>query len=299
MAEAERIKPRSIFVEEAIQAALESRWADALAVNQTLVERHGADEDTYNRIGKAQTELGHLEEAMAAYSETLQLNPLNVIAQKNAHKLAQLLQARQEVPTTTGAIDVDVFTEEPGKSALTVLAAPEGTVNVAVAPGDIVELVADDGQLTARTSRGVVIGNVDRKIARRLMPLIETGNRYAAAVARVAEGGEIEVMIREEFQSSANAGTPSFPVSRASRAGADFRPYAKDSLLEHRGVDIEPLAGDEPDDPYEAVEEEDEPELEGMQTTEDFDDDAGIVASDDDEDDDDDDDDTSRPEDSY
>ena len=46
----ERVKPRSLFVDEAIALALESRWAEALAVNQALVERHGPDEDTLNRI---------------------------------------------------------------------------------------------------------------------------------------------------------------------------------------------------------------------------------------------------------
>ena len=68
----ERVKPRSLFVDEAIALALESRWPEALAVNQALVERHGADEDTLNRIGKALTELGQREEALASYSSSLQ-----------------------------------------------------------------------------------------------------------------------------------------------------------------------------------------------------------------------------------
>ena len=87
----ERVKPRGLFVEEAIQLALESRWAEALAVNQSLIERHGEDEDTLNRIGKAFTELGQREEALAAYSSSLRINPLNLIAQKNVRKLTAML----------------------------------------------------------------------------------------------------------------------------------------------------------------------------------------------------------------
>ena len=89
----ERVKPRSLFVDEAIALALESRWAEALAVNQALVERHGPDEDTLNRIGKALTELGQREEALASYSSSLQLNPLNLIAQNNHGILAAVTRA--------------------------------------------------------------------------------------------------------------------------------------------------------------------------------------------------------------
>src|SRR5207302_9646372 len=57
----ERVKRRSMFVEEAIQQALESRWSDALATNQTLIERHGPAEDAHNRIRKARSEVARVD----------------------------------------------------------------------------------------------------------------------------------------------------------------------------------------------------------------------------------------------
>ncbi|MBV8301343.1 MAG: tetratricopeptide repeat protein, partial [Candidatus Dormibacteraeota bacterium] len=232
----ERVKPRSMFVEEAIQAALESRWDDALEINQTLVERHGTDEDTQNRVGKALTELGRLDEALEAYSSSLQLNPLNLIAQKNVRKLSALREQKDALPSTTQAIDVDLFTEEPGKSGLTVLRAAGRGATVAVAPGDVIELHRSGSQLLAETSRGVSLGDVEPKLARRLVPLIQSGNRYAAAVARVGDQGNIEIIIREVFQSPENARKSSFPTTRTQRRD-DFRPYAKDTLLGAREVD--------------------------------------------------------------
>ena len=136
----ERVKPRSLFVDEAIALALESRWADALAVNKALVERHGPDEDTLNRIGKALTELGQREEALASYSSSLQINPLNLIAQKNVRKLTAMLESKSAASGSAAAIDVELFTEEPGKSAITVLSAPSKSATVSIAPGDVVEL---------------------------------------------------------------------------------------------------------------------------------------------------------------
>ncbi len=291
MAEAERVKPRSIYVEEAIQAALESRWNDAVAINRALVERHGADDETCNRIGKALTELGEHQEALDAYTQALQLNPLNVIAQKNVRKLQLLLDSREKLGGAKGAIDVDLFAEEPGKSALTVLNPPKSGVVIAVAPGEVVELHLQDGGLQAQTARGVVLGDVDSKIARRLVPLIGSGNRYTAVVARVEES-QIEIIVREAFQSAENARKSSFPVSRQKRE--EFRPYAKESLLAQRGVDDADLGdGDEEGEPPDVAEPGDE--LEQLAAGEDFEEPAPLEETEEADDVDED----ARPEDQY
>lgn len=261
MTDIERVKPRSVYVEEAIQAALESRWRDAVALNRAILERHGPDEDTYNRLGKALSELGDLEGALSAYRKTLEINPLNTIAEKNVRRLAALLETPAPVTATSGAIDVDLFTEEPGKSALTMVTPPEAAVLVSVNPGDPVELDVEGNSLVARTARGVSLGQVDTKIARRLLPLMATGNRYSAAVARI-EDSRIEIIIREVYQAPENARKSSFPIGRGVRR-EEFRPYAKESLLTTR--ELEPALEEEA---LEAGGVDLEDELEGMQTVE-------------------------------
>jgi tetratricopeptide (TPR) repeat protein len=265
VAEAERVKPRALYVEEAIQLALESRWPDAAAVNRTVLDKYGPDEDAYNRLGKALSELGQLEEALESYGETLKLNPLNVIAQKNQRKLSAMLQHPARVEGVHGSVDVDLFAEEPGKSALTVLSRPSGGVLVQVAPGDPVELEPISGVLHATTARGVALGDVEAKISRRLIPLLESGNRYSGAVART-EDDRIEIMIREVFQSPENARKSSFPIARGKRE--EFRPYAKESLLASRGSDWESMDTEEDEGLAGAASDESEEEFEGMQTVE-------------------------------
>jgi tetratricopeptide (TPR) repeat protein len=254
-----------LYVEEAIQLALESRWQDAVAVNRTILDKYGPDEDAFNRLGKALSELGNLEEALESYGETLKLNPLNVIAQKNQRKLSAMLEQPARVEGVTSSVDVDLFAEEPGKSALTVLSKPSGGVLVQVAPGDPVELEAIGGVLHATTARGVALGDVEAKISRRLIPLMDTGNRYTAAVAR-AEDNRIEIMIREVFQSPENARKSSFPIARGKRE--EFRPYAKESLLASRGADWEAIDSEEDDTLGGGGADEGEEEFEGMQTVE-------------------------------
>jgi tetratricopeptide (TPR) repeat protein len=289
----ERVKPRGLFVEEAIQLALESRWADALAVNQSLIERHGEDEDTLNRIGKAFTELGQREEALASYSGSLRLNPLNLIAQKNVRKLTAMLESKGTVAGSAAPFDVELFTEEPGKSAITVLSAPSKSATVAIAPGDVVELYREGSTLRAQTSRGVSLGEVDTKIARRLVPLMETGNRYSAAVARL-EDERVEIILRETYQAAENARKSSFPLAKGGRR-EEFRPYAKDSLLSAREIDATPLDDDADDTfgrPAPADTDDDLEEL-GMSTFQSEAEEATPEADTDDDDDD------KRPEDEY
>jgi tetratricopeptide (TPR) repeat protein len=296
LAETEHVKPRGLYVEEAIAAALESRWADAVAINEALNERHGPDEETYNRLGKAKSELGNLQEALEAYQSSLDLNPLNLIAQKQVRRIAGLLEVRARPAAAAGVIDVDLFSEEPGKSGRTALTPPRGggAVGVAVAPGDTVALIASGSQLLAETSRGVALGAVESKLSHRLRPLMETGNRYSAAVARV-EDEQIELIIREIFQAPENSRKSSFPISRSGRRD-DFRPYAKESLLSERGVDDE-VFGDGDDDggspPGLTAGTE---ELVGMQELDDEFEPAVAVGAEDDADADDD---EGRPEDQY
>jgi tetratricopeptide (TPR) repeat protein len=273
VAEAERIKPRALFAEEAIQLALESNWQEAVAINRTVLDKYGPDEDAYNRLGKALSELGKLEEALESYGETLKLNPLNVIAQKNQRKLSAMLDQSARVEGVHASVDVDLFAEEPGKSALTMLAKPSGGVLVQVAPGDPVELAPVGGVLHATTARGVALGDVEAKISRRLIPLMETGNRYTAAVAR-AEDERIQIMIREVFQSPENSRKSSFPIARGKRE--EFRPYAKESLLASRGSDWDAIETEEDEAVPGRVSDEGEEDFEGMQTVEsDTDDSAG------------------------
>jgi hypothetical protein len=276
-----------MYVEEAIALALESRWSEALAVNRAMLERHGEEEETFNRLGKALSELGQPEEALDAYQQSLRINPLNIIAQKNVRKLSALLQAPSRVEGMATAIDVDLFTEEPGKSGLAVLVPPAGGVDVAVAPGEVVELHVEQGQLHARTVRGIDLGDVDTKLARRLVPLMIGGNRYSAAVARV-DDRRIEIMIRETYQAPENARKTSFAIARGARR-EDFRPYAKESLLAARGIDDE---GAEEEENLPGSDDNTE-ELEGMQPVEGDIDEAGGFETEDDTDED------VRPEDEY
>ena len=250
---AERIKPRAQYVDEAIELALANKWTEAVQLNRSIMDRFGPDEDTLNRLGKAYTELGQLDDAIEAYRGTLKINPVNPIAQKNITKL-QALRGGQPVPASKAKVDVDAFIEETGKTAVTALHVhTEGDPCSKVAGGDPVRLIAAGDTMNVETARGVSLGHLEHALGRRLIKFVEGGNRYSGAVAS-CDGGAIKIIVRETYQDPKFFGRPSFPIKRGRE---EFRPYAKESLLAR--ADIE-----------ESEEETEEPaeELEGMHTVE-------------------------------
>src|SRR5205823_12838039 len=76
----ERSKLRKHWVDQAIGLAMQNKWDDAVRVNQSILELFPNDVDSYNRLGRAQTELGRYREAREAYQRALHLDSTNSIA---------------------------------------------------------------------------------------------------------------------------------------------------------------------------------------------------------------------------
>ncbi len=226
----EHIKPRSQYVEDAIQLAMESKWDEAVELNEFILENFGPDDQAYNRLGKALTELGRLEEARDQYEKSLKLNPFNTVAKKNRSKLEVLIQHKDDIKTGVTRVDLNLFVEEMGKTVITQLEAVEDpAVCDKVVAGDIAELSVAGDAITVTTLRGIHLGQLEPKMARRLIKFMQGGNRYQAGVTN-CDGGLVRVIVRETYQDPKFAGKPSFPM-RAKREVA-FRPYARESLIQ-------------------------------------------------------------------
>jgi tetratricopeptide (TPR) repeat protein len=221
-------KPKSAYVEEAVQLAADAQWEDASELNRFIIQTFGPDEASHNRIGKALTELGKLDEAKRAYEQALVLNPQNPVARKNAQKLENLMKANQALRGGVVKVDLNLFVEEMGKTTTTTLRATDDDVCSKVAPGDVAELRVEGDGIEADTVRGVRIGSLESKLARRLIKFIQGGNRYQVGVTS-CEGTTVRVIVREVYQDVKFAGKPSFPITR--KRDVEFRPYTRDALV--------------------------------------------------------------------
>jgi len=236
----EHLKPRSQYGDEAVQLAIAGKWDEAVKLNRFIIESFGTDEETQNRLGKALSELGRLKDAKAAYEVALKLNPMNSIAKKNAARINALLHQKEGLKVGGTKVDLNLFVEEMGKTVITTLDNPAGSdICSKVAAGDVAELRIDGDGVLAETSRGVKLGLLDAKLARRLIKFMRGGNRYQAGVTS-CEGSAVKLIVRETYQDPKFVGKPSFPMRR--KREVEFRPYTKESLLAR---EVEIFAGED------------------------------------------------------
>ena len=212
-------------VEQAIQLAMQGRWAEAVEINRATLELFPDDVDAYNRLGKALSELGRYSEARDAYNRALELDGANIIAKKNLARLATLGEAMPQ-REVKGKADPTLFIEETGKTGITTIQRPSVEVLARMHAGDHVYLHHRENALVVENAGGEYLGEVEPRISRRLIRLMESGNRYAAAITSVADK-ESRIIIKEIYQHPTQAGRLSFPPS----GGEPFRPYIRGGLL--------------------------------------------------------------------
>lgn len=215
------------FSKQAIALAMQGRWKEAIAVNESLIENFPNDIEAYNRLGRAHMELGDYAQAKEAYGKSLELDPYNVIAKKNLQRLSHLSEAKATSASDTSKVEPKHFIEETGKAGVVNLQhlAPKEVLAKVVA-GDRVDLKINDANLIVTSTRGEFIGQVTPNQGRRLVELMKGGNKYSASVISSSED-KVTIMIREEYQHPSQAGRLSFPAK-----GHEASPsYATDRII--------------------------------------------------------------------
>ena len=247
----DRARLRRMRAEQAVNLAMQSRWAEAAELNEQIIEALPKDVEAHNRLGKAYIELGRFDDAREAYNHTLRLDPTNTIAQKNLGRLDKL--AEEEVPAelSTGPVDPSLFIAETGRSTITSLIdLPPADVLAKMNAGDVLAIEVQDKTVSLLNSVGETVGKLEPKLRQRLIRLIGSGNQYSAIITS-ADESSVRVIVRETFRDPSMGNRPSFPTT-----GDAFRGYVRDSLLrydldeEEEDEDLEggePEAGHEPD----------------------------------------------------
>jgi tetratricopeptide (TPR) repeat protein len=250
----ERARMRKQWTDLAVKQAQEGEWEEAITTNRNIINLFPLEPEAYNRLGKAYSELGQYAEAHQAYAQTLKINPNNTIAKKNLERLEALKDVSTPVPIGANAIDSRFFIAEPGKAGTSDLinlasAAVISRVNI----GDKLSLAVDGHRLLIRNAAGEIIGQVEPRLANRLITYMQGGNRYAATIMS-KEQGVVRVILLEEYQHPSMFGKVSFT---SQSAGEVVRAYTKDSMLRHDREDDDELGVDE-DDYYDGGDEADE-----------------------------------------
>ena len=221
-------KVRKDRVKQAVALAMHNRWEAAAVVNEAILADFPRDLEAYNRLGKALSELGRNREAKEAFQRALAISPNNGIAKKNSDRLERLGDNVLKGGTGNSA-PPDVFIEERGKAGLTsLLSLASAEILSKLAPGHPVKLAPTRKGLLVVAQTSTQVGQVEPRMASRLIRLMEGGNEYGATVISVGDA-ELTIIIREERKHPSQLGIVSFPL----RDEAERRPYSSKTLLEY------------------------------------------------------------------
>lgn len=225
--EDQKVQTRRRQSDRAVKLAMANRWKDAVAANRAILEVFPNDTDSYNRLGKALTELGRFPAAKKAYKKALELDNSNQIARKNLERITVLAKSGGGKKEAAQA-DPSLFIEEMGKTALTTLDSLAPDVIANIAAGDRIELKPRGDDLVVKTTGGEKIGAVEPRLRSRILKLMDGGSEYAAAVTSLA-GDACRIIIKEIRRAPDQSG-PSFPAAIATEK---MRPYTKSKLIQY------------------------------------------------------------------
>lgn len=255
---------RKQLIEDAQRAALEGRWEDAITINDQILERSTRDAEALNRKGRALLELRRLSAARDAYSDALKADPANMIARRNLQRLEMLyhrpegVAEDQEGPSraATALPRGNVFVEEVGRTWVDELTNPLPVTRLSeVSPGARLDLAVADGKLYV-TDGDERLGEVEARVARRPIELIEGGNRFEVYALGIS-GQSLRVIIREVYRDPSQETKVAFP--RQIRATQElmrerellFQREEGDFMFSEDDEDVEPEIAESEDEEVE------------------------------------------------
>lgn len=190
---------------QAIQTALAGDWANAININQLILQEEPEDIDTLNRLAFALLSSGNTKDAKDIYEKVLTLDMKNPVALRNLKRLGDAGLKKN------GSTQIaNFFIEEPGKTKVVDL------INVAdkkiISPlrsGERISICIKRNKIFAHDAEKQYIGMLPDDMGQRLIKFINAGNEYEAYI-RTVENNRISIFIRETKRAKKFKDQPSF-----------------------------------------------------------------------------------------
>ncbi|MBI2330504.1 hypothetical protein HYU94_03860 [Candidatus Daviesbacteria bacterium] len=188
--------------QQAIDAALNSRWDEAIKLNKNIIRLEPQNIDALNRQARAYMELGRPNLAKKYYCEVLKIDPYNPIAQKNL-KIVKSFKPNGQNTNSCGItkLSASLFLQEPGKTKMVNLlkvAEPQKLSHAFC--GMEVSMVIKNRKITIVDPNGNYLGVLPDDISHHLTRLAKGGNKYELFIKSVRVNS-LSVIIKETFRS--------------------------------------------------------------------------------------------------
>ena len=191
---------------QAIDAALEGKWEDAIKINTKIIREDPQNVDALNRIARAHFEFGKMNLAKKYYNLALKFDPYNPIALKNL-KIISVFKGRGNGINnvhpggSTIRISPAIFLEEPGKTrVVSLLKVAEPQKLSRVFPGMGATLSIKNRKIHVLSTDNNYLGSLPDDLSHHMLRLIKGGNKYDCFIKSVKING-LSILIRETFRS--------------------------------------------------------------------------------------------------
>lgn len=195
---------------QAIDAALEGRFNDALKLNKKILKLDSQNVDALARLARAFMELGRFNLAKRYYAEVLKYDPYNPIAVKNLRIIKGFKVNGHPQASNGQKLTSSLFLQEPGKTKLVNLlkVAEPAKLSQAFCGMKVVAQVKNR-KIIVLDSKGAYLGILPDDICYLLIRLLRGGNKYEFFIKSIKVNG-LQVLIKEVFRSKRFKNQPSF-----------------------------------------------------------------------------------------
>lgn len=198
----------------AIDAALGSRWDEALKLNKKIIKDEPQNVDALARLARVYMEMGRSSLAKKYYGEVVKIDPYNPIALKNLKIIKSFKpnghrnEAAYIIPSIK--LSASLFLQEPGKTKIVNLLKVAEPQKLSQAYcGMPVEMVIKNRKITIVDSNGDYLGVMPDDISHYLLRLLRGGNKYELFIKSIRVNA-LAVLIKEVFRSKRFKNQPSF-----------------------------------------------------------------------------------------
>lgn len=201
---------------QAITAAKNSDWEEAIAINSQILEQDPQNINAFNRMGIAYLQLNKKNKARDCFKKTLEIDKTNNIAKK------QLARIKAKHHLIMPTFHREHFIEEPGRTKIVELhrLAGKGVLSQ-LAVGQTCQLNLKKRYISVENEQGVYIGALPEDISFRLSKLIKTGNKYSCRL-HSCNYNQCSVYLKEINRSKRNAEIHSFPPNKTAGSTNDI-----------------------------------------------------------------------------
>ncbi len=231
---------------QAIDAALSSKWEEAVKINQEILDCSPASVEALNRLGRAFFELGNLLKSRKNFESALKCDPYNQIAAKFLKRIEAFKKNKSQKslpPPPACQLDGDIFLEEPGKTKLIgLLKVAEPHKLSMLSSGLQVNLVQKNRVISVTDYEGGYLGVLPDDLSHHLLRLIHGGNKYQAYIKTI-KTNSLSIIIKEIYRALRFRNQPSFLDNSSSTTS-----FSSNNIILNRDTDDEiETAGEDED----------------------------------------------------